>query len=320
VKTDLATPFLLALCFSRTTGGGAMMSAIAKLLNLSRRAFSEYSLTCGAITTQQHPDELTPGTQPKLVVANVSKVFVTKRGNVKALENISLQVNEGEFVCLVGPSGCGKSTLLNIIAGLEKPTSGSVMADGEPVVEAGADRMMMFQESALFPWLNVVGNVLFGLKLKPNLTRSERRELAQFYLRLVGLEKFIHANIHELSGGMKQRVALARALAPNPRVLLMDEPFGALDALTREQLYGDIQEIWQRQKKTIVFVTHNAREAVCLGDRVLVFSKYLGRISEEFVIGLRRPREINSVDLANYTSVITRALKGTLGSEGAESL
>jgi sulfonate transport system ATP-binding protein len=225
-------------------------------------------------------------------------------------------VNEGEFACLVGSSGCGKSTLLNIIAGLEKPSSGTVLADGEPVVEPGADRMMMFQESALFPWLNVMGNVLFGLKLKPNLTRGERRELAQFYLRLVGLEKFMYANIHELSGGMKQRVALARALAPNPRVLLMDEPFGALDALTREQLYGDIQEIWQRQKKTIVFVTHNVREAACLGDRVIVFSKHPGRTSEEFVIGLRRPREINSVDLANYTSVITRALKGTLRFEG----
>lgn len=254
-------------------------------------------------------------TPAKLVVENVSKTFVTRRGNLEVLENISLQVNEGEFVCLVGRSGCGKSTLLNIIAGLEKPHSGRVLADGKPVTEPGADRMMMFQESALFPWLDVMGNVLFGLKLKPHLTPNERRELAEFYLRLVGLENFLHSNVHELSGGMKQRVALARALAPNPRVLLMDEPFAALDALTREQLYGDIQRIWQQQKKTIVFVTHNVREAACLGDRVLVFAKHPGRISEEFFIGLRRPRDINSVDLANYASVITRALKGTLGVE-----
>jgi len=261
------------------------------------------------------PCERAAPAQAKVVVENVSKIFVTKRGSAEALANISLQVNDGQFVCLVGRSGCGKSTLLNIIAGLEKPDCGRVLADGKPVTEPGADRMMMFQESALFPWLNVIENVLFGLKLKPNLTRSERFEIAEFYLRLVGLEKFMHANIHELSGGMKQRVALARALAPNPRVLLMDEPFAALDALTREQLYTDIQQIWEQRKKTIIFVTHNVREAACLGDRVLVFSRHPGRIIEEFVIGLRRPRDINSVDLANYTSVIIRALKGTLGFE-----
>ena len=173
----------------------------------------------------------------------------------------------------------------------------------------------MFQESALFPWLDVIANVLFGLKLKPNLARTDRIEVAKFYLKLVGLEKFMHANIHELSGGMKQRVALARALAPNPKVLLMDEPFASLDALTREQLYLDIQKIWQERKKTIVFVTHNVREAACLGDRVIVFATHPGRIREEFIIGLPRPRDINSVDVANYASVITRALKGTLTSE-----
>ena len=226
-----------------------------------------------------------------------------------------MQVNEGQLVCLIGRSGCGKSTLLSIIAGLEKPDSGRVLADGKLVTEPGADRMMMFQEAALFPWLNVRENVLFGLKLKPNLPPSKRHEVAKFYLRLVGLEKFMNANIHELSGGMKQRVALARALAPNPKVLLMDEPFAALDALTREQLYADIQQIWQQRKKTIIFVTHNVREAVCLGDRVLVFSRHPGRINQEFIIGLKRPRDINSIDLANYTSVITRALKGTLSFE-----
>src|SRR5205823_13723243 len=167
----------------------------------------------------------------------------------------------------------------------------------------------MFQEPALFPWLDVFGNVLFGLKLKPNLTKRDRREVAKYYLELVGLSRFEHANIHELSGGMKQRVSLARALAPNPRVLLMDEPFAALDALTREQLYGDIQEIWKARRKTIVFVTHNVREAACLGDRVLVFSPHPGRIREEFAVDLPRPRDINSVDLAAHATEITKALK-----------
>jgi len=201
----------------------------------------------------------------KLAIEDVSKTFRTATGEVLALDRVSLQVNEAEFVCLVGPSGCGKTTLLNIIAGLEKPDSGRVLADGKPVTSPGRDRLVMFQEPALFPWLDVLGNVLFGLKLKPNLTNKDRRNVARYYLELVGLTRFEHANIHELSGGMKQRVSLARALAPNPRVLLMDEPFAALDALTREQLYGDIQQIWKARRKTIVFVTHNVREAACLG-------------------------------------------------------
>lgn len=246
----------------------------------------------------------------KLLIDGVTKDFPSRSGVIRALENISLQINEGDFVCLVGPSGCGKSTLLSIIAGLEKPTSGLTLMDGKPVTQPGRDRMVMFQESALFPWLDVMGNVLFGLKLKPNLTASDRREVAQYYLRLVGLENFAHANIHELSGGMKQRAALARSLAPNPRVLLMDEPFAALDALTREQLYGDIQRIWAQRKKTIVFVTHNVREAVCLGDRVILFSPHPGRVREEFSIDLPHPRDINSIELAGHASRITRALRG----------
>jgi NitT/TauT family transport system ATP-binding protein len=159
---------------------------------------------------------------------------------------------------------------------------------------------------------------MFSLKLKPRLNDKERREVAMFYLKLVGLENFVHANIHELSGGMKQRVALARALAPNPRVLLMDEPFAALDALTREQLYGDIQAIWAKRQKTIVFVTHNVREAVCLGNRVALFSPHPGRIQEQFEINLPRPRDINSVELAKYSTEITRALKRHLKPELTE--
>jgi NitT/TauT family transport system ATP-binding protein len=245
----------------------------------------------------------------KLAIDNVSKSFQSASGTVLALDHVSLQVNEGEFVCLVGASGCGKTTLLNIIAGLEKPDSGNVLADGKPITNPGRDRLVMFQEPALFPWLNVFGNVLFGLKLKPNLTNKDRRDVARYYLELVGLTRFERANIHELSGGMKQRVSLARALAPNPRVLLMDEPFAALDALTREQLYGDLQRIWKERKKTIVFVTHNVREAACLGARVLLFSPHPGRIQEEFAVNLPRPRDINSVDLASYATKIIRSLR-----------
>jgi NitT/TauT family transport system ATP-binding protein len=252
----------------------------------------------------------------KLAIENVSKNFQSASGPVLALDRVSLNVAEGEFVCLVGASGCGKSTLLNIIAGLEKPDSGTVRADGKPVTGPGRERLVMFQEPALFPWLDVFGNVLFGLKLKPTLTNKDRRDVAKYYLELVGLSRFEHANIHELSGGMKQRVSLARALAPNPRMLLMDEPFAALDALTREQLYGDIQEIWKARRKTIVFVTHNVREAACLGDRVLLFSPHPGRIHEEFPVKLPRPRDINSVDLAAYATRITKALK-SLGQTAA---
>ena len=246
----------------------------------------------------------------KLTVENVSKTFGGRTGQVQALDNVSMKVREGEFVCLVGASGCGKSTLLNIIAGLEKPDAGSVVADGREVSDPGRERLVMFQESALFPWLDVMGNVLFGLKMKPHLTKKDRREVARYYLELVGLTRFERSNVHELSGGMKQRVALARALAPNPRMLLMDEPFAALDALTREQLYGDLQQIWQARRKTIIFVTHNVREAACLGDRVLLFSPHPGRIREEFVIDLPRPRDINSPDLAEYATRIMRSLKG----------
>jgi NitT/TauT family transport system ATP-binding protein len=255
-------------------------------------------------------EELIGPPPAKLIVDNVSKWFRTTRQTVHALDSVSLTIGEGEFVCLVGPSGCGKSTLLDIISGLEVPDDGIVMADNEPVLNPGRHRLVMFQESALFPWLDVIGNVMFGLKLKPGLRNKERLEVAKFFLQLVGLEKFSAAHVHELSGGMKQRVALARALAPNPRVLLMDEPFAALDALTREQLYSDIQRIWQKRRKTIVFVTHNVREAVCLADRVILFSRNPGRIREQFDIPLARPRDINSIELAEHAGKITRALKG----------
>ncbi|MBQ0823700.1 ABC transporter ATP-binding protein [Microvirga terrae] len=258
-----------------------------------------------------HPESLTAA-PAKLIVENVFKRFTSSRATVQALDNVSLTVAEGEFVCLIGPSGCGKSTLLDIMAGLTMPDSGRVLADGKLVDGPGRQRLVMFQESALFPWLDAFGNVMFGLKLRPDLTGAERRDIADHFLKLVGLEKFRHAHVHELSGGMKQRVALARALAPDPQVLLMDEPFAALDALTRDQLYDDIQRIWMGSRKTIVFVTHNVREAVCLGNRVVLMSPSPGRISQIFEIDLPHPRDINSRDLAGYTSTIAAALKGTL--------
>ncbi|NQU45403.1 ABC transporter ATP-binding protein [bacterium] len=259
--------------------------------------------------TTRLQEELTNVPPVKLSVQGVSKSFRVKGACVQALRNVTIRVDEGEYVCLVGKSGCGKSTLLNLIAALDRPDAGEILVDGSPVTQPGRDRMVMFQETALFPWLDVLGNVLFGLKLKPNLTKKDRLEVASFYLDMVGLKSFTHANIHELSGGMKQRVALARALAPNPRVLLMDEPFGALDALTREKLYVDIQNIWLKRRKTILFVTHNVREAVCLGDRVILMAPEPGRVIEEFDIDLERPRDINSVALAEHATRITRVLK-----------
>ncbi len=226
----------------------------------------------------------------KVSLRGVSKRFETKKGVLEALRPTTLDIAEGEFVVFVGPSGCGKSTLLNLIAGLEQPSEGEVLIDGKRVTGPGYDRLMLFQEHALFPWLNVLHNLEFSLKRKKNLNRRERREVARYYLTLVRLEKFENSYIHELSGGMRQRVALARALAPNPGILLMDEPFGALDALTRDELYIHLQEIWQKTKKTIIFVTHNVREAACLGDRVCVFSNRPGRIKSVFRIKLPRIR------------------------------
>jgi NitT/TauT family transport system ATP-binding protein len=190
------------------------------------------------------------------------------------------------------------------------PDEGQVLADDQRVQGPGRHRLVMFQESALFPWLNVFGNVMFGLRRAEGLTPSQRREIAEYHLRLVGLAKFKKSYVHELSGGMKQRVALARSLAPDPRVLLMDEPFASLDGLTREQLYLDVQQIWQDRKKTIVLVTHNVREAVCLGDRVVLMSPSPGRIRQEFRIDLPRPRDINTAEVAMLAQRITAALKG----------
>jgi NitT/TauT family transport system ATP-binding protein len=221
----------------------------------------------------------------------IVKTYVTSRVRVEALGPVNLDVAEGEFVVLVGPSGCGKTTLLNLIAGFEPPTAGEILVDGKPIVGPGPDRAMIFQEPALFPWLNVLDNVMFGLRQHTHLSVAERRAIAEHHLELVHLEGFARAFVHELSGGMKQRTALARALAPAPRALLCDEPFGSLDALTRERLYAELQELHARTRKTVLFVTHNTREAACLADRVLVLTASPARVKKVVAVDLPRPRD-----------------------------
>jgi sulfonate transport system ATP-binding protein len=213
-----------------------------------------------------------------------------------ALDHINLQVRAGEFVCIVGPSGCGKSTLLHLIAGLQAQTSGQVLVDGQPVQGPGTDRILIFQEHGLFPWLTVAENVEFGMKMK-GVPKPERRERMRHYLRLVHLGKFEKSYIHQLSGGMRQRVAIARALATEPDVLLMDEPFGALDAQTRDLLHDELERIWSETGRTIIFVTHNVREAVRLGDRVVLLTFRPGRVKSEFPVNLPRPRSLEDPEV-----------------------
>ncbi len=244
----------------------------------------------------------------KLELRSVSKTFQSRRGETCALQDITLNVAAGEFVCLLGPSGCGKSTLLNIIAGLEHPDVGQVLMDSQPVVRPGRDRVVIFQEAALFPWLNVQDNVAFGLAAA-GVPRTERFAKADHYLRLVRLSGFKKAYIHELSGGMKQRVALARALALGPQVLLMDEPFAALDAQTRDSLHGELQSIWAQTGTTILFVTHNVREALVLGERVVLMSARPGKIKREFRFDLPRPRHIEDHALVDAARQVLADLR-----------
>ena len=249
---------------------------------------------------------VTPG--PLLSLSNVSKRFVTSRHNTTAVQDISLDVTAGEFVVVVGPSGCGKSTLLNIVAGLDSADGGEALFDGRPIRGAGAERVVVFQDAALYPWLNVRANVEFGLKMK-GVPGKERRLLVDRYLDLVNLRKFERAYVHELSGGMKQRVQLARALAVEPRMLLMDEPFAALDAQTRDVLQAELQEIWLRTGATILFVTHNVREAALLADRVIVMTPGPGRIKAEISVPLQRPRDIDTHAVVDFAAEIRRELQ-----------
>jgi NitT/TauT family transport system ATP-binding protein len=254
-----------------------------------------------------------------LRVEGVSKVFPARSGSVEALRPVNVDIAAGEFVCLLGPSGCGKSTLLSIIAGLESASSGKVLADGKEVRGAGTDRVLLFQEAALFPWLDVQGNVEFGLR-QAGIRAKERVEIARRFIEIVHLKGFERSFVHQLSGGMRQRVAIARALAIDPAILLMDEPFGALDALTRDRLHAELESIWTETRKTVVFVTHNVREAVALGDRVLVFSPRPGRIVAEFRIDLPRPRSLEDHQLVSLASDIMTVLRDAMGTQEQEEI
>src|SRR5882672_11401778 len=246
---------------------------------------------------------------PKVALDAISLSYRTTSGErLLALDKINLEVKSGEFLCIVGPSGCGKSTLLHLIAGLHPQTSGKVLVDGTPVSGPGTDRILIFQELGLFPWLTVGGNVEFGMKMK-NVGKAEREEKVQHYLRLVHLSKFRDSFTHQLSGGMRQRVALARALATEPDVLLMDEPFAALDAQTRDLLHDELERIWAETGRTIIFVTHNVREAVRLGDRVALMTFRPGRVKQEFPIHLPRPRHIEETDVARTAREILDCLR-----------
>ncbi len=226
----------------------------------------------------------------KVSIQGIEKKYNTRKGEVVALNGVNFDIKENEFICVIGPSGCGKSTLLNIIAGLLEPTAGQILVDGKPIQGTGTDRGVVFQQYALFPWLTVKKNVEFGLKLK-GLSKDECDSIAMKYLKMVELEKFADSYPKELSGGMKQRVAIARAYAMNPEVLLMDEPFGALDAQTRTQLQTELLKAWQEENKTCFFVTHDIEEAIVLATRVVIMSARPGRIKEVVDIGIPYPRD-----------------------------
>ncbi|MGA7686830.1 MAG: ABC transporter ATP-binding protein [Terriglobales bacterium] len=246
---------------------------------------------------------------PKVALDSISLSYKTTKGErLLALDKINLEVRPGEFLCVVGPSGCGKSTLLHLIAGLHAQTSGNVLVDGKPVTGPGTDRILIFQELGLFPWLTVAGNVEFGMKMK-NVPKAEREEKVQYFLRLVQLSKFRNSYIHQLSGGMRQRVALARALATEPDVLLMDEPFAALDAQTRDLLHDELERIWAETGSTIIFVTHNVREAARLGDRVVLLTFRPGRVKQEFRVNLPRPRHMEHPDVTRMARTVLDCLR-----------
>jgi NitT/TauT family transport system ATP-binding protein len=244
------------------------------------------------------PPPRLPAIPAKLRVLNVSRRFTTPRSELLALDNISLEVGQGEFLCVVGPSGCGKSTLLNLMAGLDQPTAGEIWLDGRPINGSRTEGLsVIFQDLGLFPWLTVADNVEFGLRMR-GVAPAERRARTREILRLVHLSKFEDSFIHQLSGGMRQRVALARSLVLKPEVLFMDEPFAALDAQTRDLMHEELERIWRETGQTIVFVTHSVREAIRLGDRVLLLTFRPGRVKTVFPIPLPRPRSMEDPALA----------------------
>jgi NitT/TauT family transport system ATP-binding protein len=245
-------------------------------------------------------DPVTHGLNQGVTVRSVSKNFAVRRGpQLPAIADVSLDLMPGEFVCLIGPSGCGKSTLLNILAGFEAPSSGSVELDGRPISKPGPDRGFVFQEYAIFPWLSALDNIRFGLR-KAGLRRGEQLKRSQQFIEVMGLRGFEHHYPHELSGGMQQRVAIARVLVIDPKILLMDEPFGALDAQTRTLMQVELHKIWQATRKTVLFVTHSVEEAIFLADRVVCMTKRPGRIKETVSIDLARPRDVTSPEFNEY--------------------
>ena len=255
-----------------------------------------------------------PSEISKVGLRDVCLSYRTQDGKrLLALDDINLEVRTGEFVCIVGPSGCGKSTLLHLVAGLPAPTSGEILVDGKPVQSPGTDRILIFQDHGLFPWLTVGQNVEFGMKMK-GVPKAERKERTWHYLQLVHLVKFQDSYIHQLSGGMRQRVAIARALATEPDVLLMDEPFAALDAQTRDLLHDELERIWNETGCTIIFVTHNVREAVRLGDRVVLLTFRPGRVKNEFPVDLPRPRSLEDPQVALAARAVLDELREEINS------
>ena len=253
-----------------------------------------------------------------LSVTQLSKAFPQKnKPDYTVFDDIQFQVEEGEFVSILGPSGCGKSTLLHIIAGLEQSTSGGVLMNEQDISGPGPDRGVVFQEAALMPWLTVLENVMFGLS---KLGKNKAKQVAIEHLKLVHLSHFADAYPHELSGGMRQRVSIARALAMDPKVLLMDEPFGALDEQTRMMMHKELQEIWMKTKKTILFITHNIREAIQLSDRIIVMGTRPGRIMKEFSVTIPRPRPANHPDFIELEHDIMAQLEGEIAKVMQEEL
>jgi NitT/TauT family transport system ATP-binding protein len=237
-------------------------------------------------------------------ITGVCKAF----GGSIILQDINLEIKDGEFICLLGPSGCGKSTLLNLIAGLDSPTSGSLKIDGEPIVKPGPDRGMMFQESALFPWLNVLDNVTFGMKLA-KLDKAEQEKRAGKYLDMVNLSGYREYNIYQLSGGMKQRAALARALTLDSKALLMDEPFAALDKQTKNILREELEKIWEITRRTFIYVTHSVEEAMFFADRIVMMSALPGQIKRIIEINIPRPRRIDDSEFVHIRAEILKELR-----------
>ena len=242
-----------------------------------------------------------------LVIQGLNKHF--DNSDKATLNEIDLEIESGEFVCIVGASGCGKSTLLNLVAGLEKPTGGKILLDGKEVTGPGADRTVMFQEHGLFPWLNVIENVKFGMKLA-GVPKDEQEQKAMHYLKMVHLEDYKDYPIHQISGGMRQRTALARALTMDSKVLLMDEPFSALDKQTSNRLREELQRIWMETKKTILFITHSVEEAVYLGYRVVALSPDTGRIASIISIDIERPRHVYSPEFVELRHKIMEQVRG----------